>query len=85
MRRSVSVLPAGVYLLDREHLINRSQVLKTVLDDDHKQLEALNILQAVVEQLQHPKSESFSHPPVGGASSHRKEVNIQSRMQKRTA
>ncbi|CAF98129.1 unnamed protein product, partial [Tetraodon nigroviridis] len=46
----------GVYLVNREHLIERSEMLKKVLDDDQKQLEALKIVQDVVEQLQHPKN-----------------------------
>lgn len=54
------VLSAGVYLVNGERLIKGSEVLKKILDDDQKQLEALNILQGVVEQLQHPKSESLS-------------------------
>ena len=53
------VLSAGVYLVNREHLIKGSEIMKKVLNDDQEQLEALNILLAVVEQLQHPKSESL--------------------------
>lgn len=60
VRRSIFVLSDGVYLVNREHLIERSEMLKKVLDDDQKQLEALKIVQDVVEQLQHPKSESLS-------------------------
>lgn len=70
LQRSVFVLSAGVYLLKRERLTRSSEVLEKVLDDDQKQLEALNILQGVAEQLRHPKSESPFHPPVGGANSH---------------
>lgn len=58
--KSMSVLSGGVYLVNRERLTKESEVLKRILDDDQKQLEALNILQTNVEQLQHPKSESLS-------------------------
>lgn len=55
------VLSAGVYVVNGERLIKRLNVLKKILDDDQKQLEALNILQDVAEKLQHPKSESRFH------------------------
>lgn len=54
------MLSGGVYQVDGERLMKGAKVLKTILDDDQKQLEALNILQSVVEQLQHPKSEPLS-------------------------
>lgn len=54
------MLSGGVYRVDGECLIKGAKVLKTILDDDQKQLEALNILQSVVEQLQHPNSEPLS-------------------------
>ena len=65
------VLSAGVYLVNGERLIKGSKVLKKILDDDQKQLEALNILQCVMEQLQHPKSESLLYSAEGSANSHR--------------
>lgn len=68
------MLSDGVYLVDRECLIKGAEVLKKILDDDHKQLEAPNVLQSVVGQLQHPKSDSFSstwcHRSQGGAKRH---------------